>query len=84
MSDEPVSAETREKPRTPTDLLITALEAVEEMDEVMVLFRLKKDGSGHGGMGWVTPFNELPEKLAFMEEAKIAMYHTIYGPRDEE
>lgn len=64
--------------RTPTESLIAALEHADEMEEVMIIFRLTKDGDGKSGMGWVTERPSLPEKLAFIEEAKMAMFHNSY------
>jgi hypothetical protein len=67
--------------RTPTQLLIGAMEHVEEMEEVMVIFRLTTDAEGNGGMGWTTERPSLSEKLAFIEEAKMAMFHNAYKER---
>ena len=64
--------------RTPTEILIGAMEHADEMAEVMVLFRLTKDEHGNSGMGWTSEFSTLAEKFAFMEEAKLAMFHSGY------
>jgi hypothetical protein len=67
--------------RTPTELLIEAMEHAEDMEECMVIFRLTKDETGHGGMGWATEHPTLAQKFAFIEEAKLAMFHSCYGDR---
>jgi hypothetical protein len=76
MSDEPVP-----KKRTPTEILISAMEHADDMAEVMVIFRLTKDEEGNGGMGWTSEFASLPEKFAFIEEVKMAMFHNSYKER---
>jgi hypothetical protein len=82
MSDETPTV-TEEKPRTPTELLMAVFENVENMEQVMVIFRLKKDADGNGGMGWASEFKSLHGKLAFIEEAKLSMYHAVYGCKTE-
>jgi hypothetical protein len=85
MSEEtPINhTQTKEESRSPSEVLMAAFENVEDMEQVMVIFRLKKDEHGHSGMGWATPFTSLSDKLAFMEEAKLSMYHTVYVCREE-
>jgi hypothetical protein len=77
-----MSNEADQKKRTPTEVLVQAMELAEEMAECVVIFRLMKDGQGHSGMGWVTELPELAQKFAFLEEAKLAMFHKSYGERD--
>lgn len=71
-----------EPEETPTNVLIKAMENADDMAEVMVIFRLKSDANGHGGMGWATMHDTLPKKLAFIEEAKIAMFTNVYVEHD--
>jgi len=80
MSDE---TRTESQPRTPTDVLIAAMESADDMEECMVIFRLKPDENNLGGMGWATMHETLHQKLAFIEEAKFSMCHTIYGCEDK-
>ena len=44
-----MSNEADQKKRTPTEVLVQAMELAEEMAECVVIFRLMKDGQGHSG-----------------------------------
>jgi hypothetical protein len=77
-----MSDQADQKTRTPTEILVQAMELAEEMSECVVIFRLTKDGQGNSGMGWVTELPALAQKFAFLEEAKLAMFHKSYGERD--
>ena len=64
--------------RTPTDAIVMAMERADDMEDVVVLYRLKKF-EGHGGVGWISSIQSTGNKIGLIEEAKMGMFSDAYG-----
>jgi len=65
--------------RTPTDALIQAMEQAEDMEQVIVLYKLKKNNEGNSGIGWVSTITSTDGKIGLLEEGKFAVFGKAYG-----
>jgi len=65
--------------RTPTEAIISAMEKADDMVEVVVVYKLKKDEHGKDGIGWVSTLDSSDSKIGLLEEAKLVIFHKTYG-----
>ena len=74
--------ETTPKVRTCTDVLVEAMEHADNMQEVVVIYRLKSDTPKSDGVGWIgNP--KFSERIGLIEEAKFGMFAHVYGMDDD-
>ena len=56
--------------RTCTEVIVEAMEHVDEMESVIVVYRLKGDNTG---VGWMSNL-DLSSRIGVIEEAKFGMF----------
>lgn len=65
--------------KTPTEAIIKAMELADDMVEVVVVYKLKKNETGKDGIGWVSTIESTDGKIGLIEEAKMVIFGKAYG-----
>jgi hypothetical protein len=64
-----------------TDCIISAMEHADEMQDVIIIYRLKADDASRKcGVGWLSTVDGTTEKVVMLEEVKHVMFMMTYGP----
>jgi hypothetical protein len=70
--------------KSATDLIIQAMEKADEMEEVIVVYRVKGYKSGdQDGFGWVSNSEDSFVRIGMLESAKWGILRACYPGDDE-
>lgn len=68
--------------RTPTDVLISAMEDIGNAEDLLIVWR-EKNADGKGGMNWRTSAMPLWRALGIIEAAKVDIVRATIGDDEE-
>jgi hypothetical protein len=65
--------------KTPTEAIVKAMEHADDMVEVVIVYKLKKNSDGKDGIGWISTIETTDGKIGILEEAKLVVFGKAYG-----
>lgn len=72
-----------EDKKSPTDVLIKALEEAENMTDVIVIYKIKTNTDDFGILGWSSTIENTTQKIGILEETKINIVRNAYIERSD-
>lgn len=72
-----------EDKKSPTDVLIKALEEAENMTDVIVIYKIKTNTDDFGILGWSSTIENTTQKIGILEETKINIVRNAYVERSD-
>jgi len=74
----------RETTKSATDVLIEAMEHAEEMQECVVVYRLKDQGNGEDGFSWLSNVKDNFTRVGMMHTAAHGMDEIAYKQEEQD